>query len=133
LKELAARFASLFMIAYRRGDISALHISLTAFTHTLHALGVWGEKQAISEQFTGFVLHEGFPLAEQAQLSWMVNHYFEQANAEDESCLLNWYQALDDEWVLRKKLREMFPEKNNSELTQLIAQEQAKMQGEPKE
>lgn len=127
IKELSARYASLFMIAYRRGDVSAMHITLTALTHTLHALGLWQDKKSIAEQCFGYVLQDGYPVDETSALRWLINHYFEQHNEQDESCLLNWYQSLDDEWVLRKKLREMFPEKSNSELTQLIAQEQAKL------
>ena len=124
LQELAGRYASLFMICYRRRDISGLHIALTAFTHTLHALKVWSQKQQIMQSTRAYILHEGFPLAEQKALDWLLNHYFEQPNSADESNLLAWYQALDDEWVLRKKLREMFPDKPSSELTRLIAAEQ---------
>ena len=126
IKELSARYASLFMICYKRGDVSAMHITFTAFTHTLHALKVWDRKQEVMELTKAYILHDGFPVDEIKALQWLLNHYFEQPNEGDESILLNWYQYLDDEWVLRKKLREMFPDKTNSELTALIAIEQAK-------
>lgn len=126
IKELAGRYASLFMICYKRRDISGIHIAFTAFTHTLHALNVWDQKQAIMEETKKYILLTGFPEDEIMALDWLLNHYFEQENTADESALLNWYQSLDDEWVLRKKLREMFPDKLNSELTVLIAAEQNK-------
>lgn len=126
-KELAARFASLFMICYRRRDITGMHVSLTAFTHTLHALGLWEIKAIIREQMRAYILVESFPMAEVKALDWLLNHYFELPNEGDESHLLNWYQSLDDEWILRKKLRDLFPEKTSSELTPLIAEETAKL------
>lgn len=132
-RELAARFASLLMICYQRRDISGMHITLTALTHTLHTLDLWSEKQSIREQMKGFVLHEGFPIQQSSALDWLLNHYFELPNDGDESVLLNWYQSLDDEWVLRKNLREMFPDKNSSELTPLIAIEKAAQQASEQE
>lgn len=126
-KELAARFASLFMICYRRRDISGMHVSLTAFTHTLNALGMWDVKALIRDQMHAYILLESFPVAEVKALDWLLNHYFELSNDGDESHLLNWYQSLDDEWILRKKLRDMFPDKMSSELTPLIAEETAKL------
>lgn len=126
-KELAARFASLFMICYRRRDISGMHIALTAFTHTLHTLKLWGIKASIRDQMRAYILQESFPMPEVKALDWLLNHYFEQENDGDESHLLNWYQSLDDEWILRKKLRDMFPDKASSELTPLIAAEQDKL------
>ena len=126
-KELAGRFASLFMMCYQRCDISGMHITLTAFTHTLHALKLWDNKKSIMEETRGYVLLGGFPDAELKALDWFFNHYFEQPNEGDESLLLNWYQSLDDEWILRKKLHSLFPDKQNSELTRLIAAEQEKL------
>ena len=126
-KELAARFASLFMICYRRRDISGMHVSLTAFTHVLHTLNLWGIKALIRDQMHAYIMLEAFPEAEVKALDWLLNHYFELPNEGDESHLLNWYQSLDDEWILRKKLREMFPDKASSELTPLIAEETAKL------
>jgi hypothetical protein len=126
-KELAGRYASLFMICYQRRDISGMHITLTAFTHTLHALKLWENKKAIMEETRAYIMVGGFPEAEIKALDWLLHHYFEQPNDTEETALLNWYQALDDEWVLRKKLRALFPEKQNSELTVLIAAEQQKL------
>ena len=126
VQELSARCASLFMICYRRGDISGMHIVLTAFTHTLYGLKLWSEVADISGMILGYILLEGFPKSEEKAVQWLLNHYFDQVNEQDESCLLNWYQALDDEWVLRKKLRELFPGKPNSELTLYIAAEHNK-------
>lgn len=122
-KELAARYANLFMICYKRSDISGMHITFTAFTHVLHTLKLWENKRDIMQQMRGYILHEGFPEAEVAALDWLLNHYFEQPqdNEEDETVLLPWYQSLDDEWVLRKKLRNLFPEHSNTQLTLLIA------------
>lgn len=125
-KELAGRYANLFMICYKRRDISGIHITFTAFTHTLHALTMWEHKKSIMDDTKKYILLEGYPVNEVAALDWLLNHYFEQENTADESALLNWYQSIDDEWVLRKKLREMFPNKLNSELTVLIATEQNK-------
>lgn len=122
-KELAARYASLFMICYRRRDISGMHISLTAFTHVMHSLNLWPQKDHIMQQMQHFILLEGFPQEELAALQWLLNHYFEQSNSHDESLLLGWYQQLDDEWVLRKKLRSLFPQHSNSQLTLLIAEQ----------
>lgn len=126
VKELAGRYASLFMICYKRRDVSGIHITFTAFTHTLHALNVWDLKKVIRDDTRKYILIAGFPEDEVKALDWLLNHYFEQENTADESALLNWYQSLDDEWVLRKKLRDMFPDKLNSELTVLIAAEQNK-------
>lgn len=126
-KELSARYASLFMMCYQRRDISGMHITLTAFTHTLHALKLWEAKKAIMEETRGYILIGGFPELELKALDWLLHHYFEQPNDTEETALLNWYQALDDEWILRKKLRALFPEKQNSELTLLIAAEQKKV------
>ena len=126
-KELAGRFASLFIMCYQRCDISGMHITLTAFTHTLHGLKLWENKKAIMDETRAYILLGGFPEAELKALDWLLNHYFEQPNDGDESVLLNWYQALDDEWILRKKLHNLFPDKPNSELTRLIAAEQGKM------
>ena len=123
-QELAGRFANLFMICYRRRDMSGMHVTLTAFTHSLHALKVWPDKLAIMQQTKNYILMESFPVAALKPLEWLLNHYFEQPNDGDESQLLLWYQSIDDEWVLRKKLREMFPDKPNSVLTALIAAEQ---------
>ena len=131
LKELAGRLASLFMICYRRRDISGIHIAFTSFTHMLHALKVWDSKDVIMADTKAYILHEGFPVAEIKALEWLLNHYFEQKNEVEEEALLNWYQSLDDEWVLRNKLREMFPDKENSELTLLIAEEQKNQQHKP--
>lgn len=125
-KELSGRFASLFMLCYQRRDISGMHIALTAITHTLHALKLWDTKQAVMEEARAYILLGGFPEAELKALDWLLHHYFEQPNAGDEAVLLNWYQSLDDEWILRKKLRNLFPDKQNSELTLLIAAEQGK-------
>lgn len=122
-KQISGRFASLIMICYQRKDISGIHIALTAYTHTLHAVGLWGDAATIKDQTRVYILQAGFPMAEIKALDWLLNHYFELPNESDESLLLNWYQSLDDEWVVRKKLREMFPEKKNSELTQYIAAE----------
>ena len=124
--ELAGRYASLFHICYKRSDISGMHISLTAFTHTLHALNLWDRKEAIMQETKKYILLVGFPESEVKALDWLLEHYFDPESESDESALLNWYQSLDDEWLLRKKLREMFPEKANSELTALIAAEQNK-------
>ncbi len=129
-QELAGRFASLFMICYQRRDISGMHIALTAFTHTLHALHLWAHKVLIKDQMRAYILHAGFPVAESKALDWLLNHYFESDNNSDESVLLQWYQSLDDEWVLRKKLREMFPDKQSSELTPLIAEELLKSENQ---
>ncbi|NRB42784.1 MAG: hypothetical protein HRU20_30660 [Pseudomonadales bacterium] len=126
-KELAARFASLFMICYRCRDISGMHVTLTAFTHTLHALGLWTNKAQIRDQMHSYIMLETFPVAEVKALDWLLNHYFELPNDGEETHLLNWYQSLDDEWILRKKLRDMFPDKTSSELTPLIAEETAKL------
>jgi hypothetical protein len=126
-KELAGRYASLFMICYQRRDISGMHITLTAFTHTLHALQLWSAKKAIMEETKNYILVGGFPEVEVQALDWLLHHYFEQENSHDEDVLLNWYQSLDDEWILRKKLRALFPDKQNSELTVLIAAEQKKI------
>lgn len=122
-KELAGRYANLFMICYQRRDISGMHITLTAFTHVLHTLQLWDNKREIMRQMHGFILHEGFPEDQQPALDWLLNHYFEQPqdNEEDETVLLPWYQSLDDEWVLRKKLRNLFPQHSNTQLTLLIA------------
>ena len=128
--ELAGRYANLFMICYKRRDISGIHIAFTAFTHTLHALSLWDNKVGIMEETRKFVLLSGFPEEEVKALDWLLNHYFEQNNEVDESALINWYQSLDDEWVLRNKLREMFPDKLSSELTVLIAAEQKKVSDE---
>lgn len=122
-KELAARYASLFMICYRRRDISGMHISLTAFTHVLHSLKLWPEKATVMQQMQHYIELEGFPQQELTPLQWLLNHYFEQPNSHDESFLLGWYQQLDDEWVLRKKLRSLFPQHSNSQLTLLIAEQ----------
>lgn len=126
-KELAGRYASLFMICYQRRDISGMHITLTAFTHTLHALKLWDHKKSIMDETRSYIMIGGFPEIEIKALDWLLHHYFEQPNETEETALLNWYQALDDEWVLRKKLRALFPEKQNSELTVLIAAEQQKL------
>jgi hypothetical protein len=126
VKELSARFANLFMICYQRRDISGIHVTLTALTHTLHPLNLSGQKAEVSQELRRYLLLGGFPVAESAALDWLLNHYLGQGNAGDESMLLAWYQSLDDEWVLRKKLREMFPNKANSELTALIAAEKKK-------
>ncbi len=122
-KELAGRYASLFMICYRRKDISGMHVSLTAFTHVLHSLGLWPDKAAIMRATQHYIMLEGFAEEEQLYLQWLLNHYFEQENAHDESFLLQWYQHLDDEWVLRKKLRELFPDHSNTQLTLMIAEQ----------
>lgn len=122
-KELAARYASLFMICYRRRDISGMHISFTAFTHVLHSLNMWGEKLSVMQQMRHFILLDNYPQSELVALDWLLNHYFEQANEHDESLLLGWYQDLDDEWVLRNKLRRLFPEHTSSQLTLLIAEQ----------
>jgi hypothetical protein len=124
--EIVARYASLFMICYRRRDISGMHVTFTALTHSLHALQCWANKTDLAAQCLHYILLDGFPELEKPALQWLINHYFEQINDADESCLLNWYQSIDDEWVLRKKLREMFPDKLNSELTVLIAEEQGR-------
>lgn len=126
-KELAGRYASLFMMCYQRRDISGMHITLTAFTHTLHALKLWENKKAIMDETRTYIVLAGFPEAQIKALEWLLHHYFEQANEIDETALLGWYQALDDEWILRKKLRALFPDKQNSELTLLIAAEQQKL------
>jgi len=122
-KELAGRYASLFMICYRRKDISGMHICLTAFTHVLHSLGLWADKAAIMQATQHYILLEGFAEEELMYLQWLLNHYFEQENDHDESFLLQWYQHLDDEWVLRKKLRELFPDHSNTQLTLMIAEQ----------
>lgn len=122
-KELAGRYASLFMICYRRKDISGMHISLTAFTHVLHSLGLWPEKAVIMQAMRHYIVLDGFAAEEHWYLQWLLNHYFEQENEHDESFLLPWYQHLDDEWVLRKKLRELFPQHSNSQLTLMIAEQ----------
>jgi hypothetical protein len=126
-KELAARYASLFMLCYQRKDISGMHITLTACTHTLHALSLWSLKRSFMEDLRHYILLASFPEDELKALDWLLHHYFEQLNSVDESALLNWYQSLDDEWILRKKLRSLFPEKQNSELTVLIAAEKNKV------
>ena len=129
-KELAARYASLFMICYRRRDISGMHITFTAFTHVLHSLKLWDNKAAISQEMRHFIILEGYPDSEAVPLNWLLNHYFEQHNDHDESLLLAWYQQLDDEWVLRNKLRRLFPEHSNSQLTRLIAEQTQSTQGD---
>lgn len=126
-KELAARFASLFMICYRRRDITGMHVTLTAFSHALHTLKLWQMKSLIRDQMHAYIMMEAFPVDEVKALDWLLNHYFELPNEGDETHLLNWYQSIDDEWILRKKLREMFPDKSSSELTPLIAEETAKI------
>lgn len=129
-KELAARYASLFMICYRRRDISGMHITFTAFTHVLHSLNLWAKKESIMQQMRHFILLDNFPETEIVPLTWLLNHYFEQANTHDESLLLAWYQQLDDEWVLRNKLRSLFPEHSNSQLTLLIAEQTQHVEGD---
>lgn len=121
--ELAARFASLFMINYRRGDISGLHVSLTALTHALYALQLWDDRAFIAQQYQLYALQEGFPEAQFFAINWLVNHYFDWDNIDAEAVLIPWYQNLDDEWVLRKQLKQMFPDKTNSELSVLIAEQ----------
>jgi len=125
-KELAARFANLFMICFRGGDISGMHVTLTAFTHVCHGLHWWSQRVDIERDLRHYILHEGFPVSDEPQLDWLLNHYFEQPQFGNESLLLTWYQKIDDEWVLRRKLRELFPEKSSSELTELIVQEKQK-------
>jgi hypothetical protein len=130
-KELAARFANLFMICYRGGDISGMHVTLTAFTHVCHALHWWGSRAEIARDLRHYLVGEGFPAAEEVQLDWLLNHYFENAQFGSESLLLAWYQKIDDEWVLRRKLRELFPDKSSSELTEMIVQERHKNEASP--
>jgi len=125
-KELAARFANLFMICFRGGDISGMHVALTAFTHVCHGLHWWNYRAEIARELRHYIVHEGFPEAGEPQLDWLLNHYFEQPQFGNESLLLTWYQKIDDEWVLRRKLRELFPEKTSSELTEMIVQEKHK-------
>ena len=122
-KELAARFANLFMICFRGGDISGMHVALTAFTHVCHGLHWWSMKAEIARDLRHYILNEGFPQTDEIQLDWLLNHYFEQPHFGNESVLLAWYQRIDDEWVLRRKLRELFPEKLSSELSEMIVQE----------
>lgn len=124
--ELAARHASLFMICYRRRDISGIHISLTALTHVLNTLKLWPERQAVSRRLRSFILQQAFPEAELPALDWLLQHYFsdDSQDSSDETVMLPWYQSLDDEWVLRNKLRSLFPEHSNSQLTLLIAEQQ---------
>ncbi|HEY9033407.1 MAG TPA: hypothetical protein VIN71_05695 [Pseudomonadales bacterium] len=124
--ELAARHASLFMICYRRRDISGIHISLTALTHVLNTLKLWPERQAVSRRLRSFILQQAFPEAELPALDWLLQHYFsdDPQDSSDETVMLPWYQSLDDEWVLRNKLRSLFPEHSNSQLTLLIAEQQ---------
>lgn len=124
--ELAARHASLFMICYRRRDISGIHISLTALTHVLNTLKLWPERQAVSRRLHSFILQQAFPEAELPALDWLLQHYFsdDSQDSSDETVMLPWYQSLDDEWVLRNKLRSLFPEHSNSQLTLLIAEQQ---------
>lgn len=126
VRELSARHANLFYICYCSQDISGMHIALTAFAHTLHALNLWSIKQRLLSDIKGYILEEGFPVGEQKALDWLLSHYLELNNDHDESILLRWYQDIDDEWVLRRKLRQMFPEKSSSELTFFIAAEQNK-------
>ena len=126
-KQLAGRYANLFMICYHQSDISGMHIAFTALTHTIYALKLWVKRKSFAEQLCHYASLEGFPENEMYALEWLVNHYFELPNEHDESILLTWYQAIDDEWVLRKKLRKMFPEKSNSELTELIFSEKEKL------
>lgn len=125
-KELAARFANLFMICFRGGDISGMHVALTAFTHVCHGLHWWNYRVEIARELRHYIVHEGFPESAEPQLDWLLNHYFEQPQFGNESLLLTWYQKIDDEWVLRRKLRELFPEKSSSELTEMIVQEKHK-------
>lgn len=126
-KEISARYANLFMICYQNRDISGIHITFTAFTHTLHALQLWEQKKAFMLEMRDYIMQQQFPLEEIKALDWLLHHYFEQVNEVEESALLNWYQSLDDEWILRKKLKTLFPDKTNSELTLLIAIEQQKL------
>jgi len=125
--ELCARYANLFMLCYLKKDITGMHIALTAFTHTLHALQLWGHKQRLMLEMKAFVMAGGFPISEHKALDWLLHHYFEQVNDTDESVLLNWYQSIDDEWVLRKKLHKLFPDMSSSELSTYIVTEQQRL------
>ena len=122
-QELAARYADLFLICYQRRDISGMHITFTAFTHVLHCLKMWDRRKNIMQQTEHYILLNGFPEAELPALQWLLRHYFEQGKDGSEDELLAWYQMLDDEWVLRKKLKDMFPQYSNTQLTILIAEE----------
>lgn len=126
IKQLAARFANLFMLCYRQQDISGMHVTFTAFTHTLHGLDLWTAKKEFQQLMRHYLCLEKFPEAEMPYMDWLLNHYLEQENHYDESFLLPWYQTLDDEWMLRKKLKQLFPEKSNTQLSAWIVAEQQK-------
>lgn len=122
-QELAGRFSSLFMIAYKSQDISGMHVSLTGFSHSLYCLHAMGDAKALAQVFIDYALYENFPESESYALTWLVRHYLELGNEHDESLLLSWYQSLDNEWVLRRQLKKRFPEKKSSEISALILQE----------
>lgn len=123
LQELAGRFSSLFMIAYKSQDISAMHVSLTGLSHSLYCLHAMNEARALAQVFIDYAFYENFPETETYALKWLVQHYLELGNEHDESLLLSWYQSLDNEWVLRRQLKKRFPDKKSSEISALILQE----------
>jgi hypothetical protein len=122
-REISGRYANLFVHCYKKRDVTGMQVTVTALTHLCYGLRLGERSDQIQQLFREYVLKEGFPEAELSYLDWLLNHFFEREQEHPAEYMLPWYQKVDDEWLLRQKLRAEFPDKNNTELTALLMAE----------
>lgn len=122
--ELIARYANLLVHCYGKRDVTGIQVTVTALTHLCYAMGIAEEHEAITREFVEAVEREqAFPNAELPYVNWLLNHFFQQEQEQPAEFMLPWYQKLDDEWLVRKKLKASFPEKNSTEITAMLLHE----------
>jgi hypothetical protein len=134
--EISARYANLLVHCYKKRDVNGIQVSITALTHLCYSVNGVDRldlKAKVARQFIDFVGREAdFPPEELPYVEWLVNHFFEIEQSRPAEYMLPWYQQLDDEWLVRKQLKDACPDKNSTELTAMMLY-QAKKQGQKSE